>query len=332
MHTASDKRFTMLPQKTLIGSGLLLVAMMSFVILVLPFQSPSELRHALHILRFGGLPALPPHTHCVIYDKTPRTGSSTVSGALRNCLQSSLKFSFPIITKEIAYDRMISHTLNWTSDRVALAGSHFKMPPEEIIQLRRSCRWMFYITSTRTMTERIASRAKSFVSSGKTYMNTSLSTTQMKEAWDRAIKMIDEGEDEKRMERYPFDGWVLSPDYIIRSDFFGGDLSDLLQAFNCSGSFYSKNMHALEDDNSTERNEDSWDKEDDSEDDSASLDIDENETLVDFDNLPIRLGDTRHKRLALFAEKQNERGLEKAAEMINALDIVESRWRQRVWA
>lgn len=314
----------MLPQKTLIGSGLLLVAMMSFIILVLPFQSPSELRHALHILRFGGLPPLPTHTHCVIYDKTPRTGSSTVSGALRSCLRSSLEFSFPTITSKVDYDRMISHTLNWTSDRVALAGTHFKMPPEEIIQFRRSCRWMFYITSTRPMTERIASRAKSFVSSGKTYMNTSLSTAQMKEAWDRAIKMIDEGEDEKRMERYPFDGWVLSPDYIIRSDYFRGDLSDLLQAFNCSGSFYSKNMHALEDDNSTETSNNSSDSSD-SEDDSASLDIDESETLVDFDNLPIRLRDKRHKRLTLLAQKQNERGLEKAAEMINAQNAVESR-------
>lgn len=156
-------------------------------------------------------------------------------------------------------------------------------------------------------------------------MNTSLSAAQMKEAWDRAIEMINEGEDEKRMERYPFDGWVLSPDYIIRSDYFREDLSDLLQAFNCSGSFYSKNMHALEDHNSSDTSTETSDKEDDSEDDSSSLDFDESETLVDFDNLPIRLGDKRHKRLTLMAQNQNERGLEKAAEMINAQDAVETR-------
>lgn len=237
---------------------------------------------------------------CFLYDKPPRTGSSTVSNALRKCWMSH-KFLFPPSQQQLQYNSTISTMLNTSAKNVAITGVHFSMPAKEIEKLFRDCRNMFYVTSTRSMRERIASKAKYEVSNGRVYMNTTLTTEQMKTAFEKARA---DNTSEERLEAYPFpEKKRLNPDYIIRSEMFSDDLQSLLRAFNCNESFFSKNLHKAE----TETNQ------------SSNLSHVSEASFadnVDYSAISLQLGDARHIRLSRMAKLNNMNGLQKASRLI----------------
>lgn len=226
-----------------------------------------------------------PQKLCLIYDKPPRTGSSTISNALRKCWMS-YGYKFPVPASK-DYGTTISKMLNMSGDRVALAGVHFSMSSAELVKLGLTCKHSYYITSTRPMTERIASKAKFEVSGGKTYQNTTLSKEDLRRAIQKAIN---DNTTEERLERYPFTDQTIEPDYIIRSQNFSGDLKILLRSFKCDEDFFTKNLHVVEGESSTES--------------VGGLPVNNSETTLS--QVQLKYNDYRHVYLSKLAQRKNE--------------------------
>lgn len=168
------------------------------------------------------------------------------------------------------------------------------------------------------MRGRIVSRAKYELSKAEVNKNTTLSANKMEKAMQKAIRKAEETE--RRLERYPFRrAAYLAPDYVIRYQTLGQDLALLLQAFNCSTKFGSRNIHSVENGDEEESTEDEDDDEDESERESGER---ERESLAqnwelesekfNFGVIPLTMNDRRHKRLLGFARRLNRAGLEKA--------------------
>lgn len=229
------------------------------------------------------------HSKCLIYDKPPRTASSTISRSLRTCWTSQ-NYSIFHSTYDTPFNATLSEMLNTTSDRIGISGVHFGMLPDQIEALYHECESVMYITSTRSMGPRIASAAKYKVSQARVYLNTTLNHTQMEEAWNISVEIINEEQVERRLENYPFDGREIQPDFVVRNDHLQSDLADLLSAFNCSVSVRSKNLHVYE----------------------SEEESDDEIPQFDFKKLSIKLGDARHKKLVTLAKHHNQQGLERA--------------------
>lgn len=223
---------------------------------------------------------------CLVYDKAPRTASSTISSALRKCW-TKYKYKYPH-ANAADYRTTISKMLNLSSDRVAVTGVHFTMPTSEVQLLQKKCAHLFYVTSTRTMTERIASKAKYEASNGKISINTTLSQHALQEALRNAVN---DKSSEFRMERYPFPEpeQRIKPDYIIRHEHFTDDLQFLLRAFRCPEHIRSRNVHDIEREEQSGHGDDTF------------------AMLNDVDSWPIDLkfNDYRHLTLSKMAERRN---------------------------
>lgn len=222
--------------------------------------------------------------YCLIYDKPPRTGSSTISNALRKCwMNYGYKFPYP---SPDDYNKTISMMLDLPSNRVAVTGVHFSMTASEIWSIKQTCDQKFYVTSTRPMKERIISKAKFQVSGGQTHTNTTLSIEELARAMELAKK---DNTTEERLEKYPFTNEKVDPDYVIRSEQFLQDLRSLLHLFHCQEDIYTKNLHVVNETVSTES------------DDGKILIPPYNETV----EIPLGYNDERHMHLSKIAEKKN---------------------------
>lgn len=264
------------------------------------------------------------HSHCVIYDKSPRTGSSTILNMLRKCWMQ-LKYKYrrrlPHLLQKYPNITYIQHALNISEHRVMIAGEHFRMNQDDVISLATNCERLFYITSTRPMQERILSKAKFECSGGRTYKNTTVS----KKGRVKIISKISDIEytsaAEKRLEEYPFStSFTIPPDYVIRSSYLVDDLRLLLDAFSCQDvEVWSKNVHVYNKFWSQQRRVSSIDDsdedtpQDDDEIDNEDISPIEHEDLMKIDLL---YNDMRHKEMLRWADRFNERGLEKAANFI----------------
>lgn len=235
------------PRFLFVITPVLLICLLSYASIPLP-----PLRYYRHFTFLNQTSSFAKSSHdlpqnlCLIYDKPPRTGSSTISNALRKCWMS-YGYKFPVPTSK-EFNITISKMLDLPGDRVGLAGVHFTMSSSELTKISLMCKHSYYVTSTRPMPERIASKAKFEVSGGKTYQNTTLSEDDL----ERAIqKAINDNTTEERLERYPFIDQKIEPDYIIRSQNFSEDLKALLRSFRCGEEFYTKNLHIVEEESST---------------------------------------------------------------------------------
>lgn len=239
----------------------------------------------------------PNSTRCIVYDRPPRTGSTTVYKFMDRCLShrgygSSLRYF-----KGVSDFQLIDHFLNNTSVKKSLISRHLSEFPFDAKQrIESACNVILYITSTRPMPARLLSKIKyetplggdkkgqivSERSSVPTGMFHKFVNTTLYEDNESLVKA------ELYYEHYPGSrrAKFLTPDYVIRSDAFVADFTFLLRALKCPTDFKSINVHKVKAMDKEERN-----------------DI--------MHQIPITMNDTRHKLLLQYS-RRNYLGLRKA--------------------
>lgn len=203
---------------------------------------------------------------CVVYDRPPRTGSTTVSRALAECLLT-LKWPSPITSTPEQRSSAITRGLRIARDELAVVKGHMLMSEDDVRQLRKECDQTFFITNTARLDDRLWSAAKMSLSWKNG--NVSLVSDQVNK---RAHEWLDaHGRRQAAyLEAYPFTN-VTGPlvmtgestthdiatywrtvrtggfayDYVVRKSNMADDLSALLQAFGCSSQFQTQNVHSV---------------------------------------------------------------------------------------
>lgn len=230
-------------------------------------------------------------THCVLYDRPPHTASTTISQALTKCLKTHHYATTTPPFDAVPADHTISDLVfNHSVPHRAATNNHLSISPSDVYLLRLVCSPnFFYITSTRTMPERITSSAKYVLT--PTHQSSVLSVEQMEQAM-----RIASGDhvNEERFERYPFDdveGPKLTPDYVIRYEELEADLGSLLEAMGCAQGFETLNVHGVV-----------------GEGESGSMQERTRQALR------LRFADARHREMLRLAREGNDSGLRKARE------------------
>lgn len=238
---------------------------------------------------------------CLVYDRPPRTGSSTAGRAFQECWDG---LYFEIVNKKrLSDDADTVKTLVKSGPFVAATSYHFIITADDLVNLTTRCKNLFYITSTRALRERIISTALGSVEKHTfTFAdNVTLREDEIPVAMSIANRRAEALE--RKLESYPYRNTEerITPDYIIRYQNFSEDLAAILQAFGCSGSFESVNIHIL-DDNKSEPSEKS---------DQNELGNSANKRLQDM-QFNLTQNDNRHTEMSKLAELVNSRGLVKA--------------------
>lgn len=255
------------------------------------------------------------HTWCLLYDKAPRTGSTTVARSLENCWKSIR--GIDITNRDERFDTGITMLLETPYRQVtALVGSHFTISISDTTAMQSKCENVLYFTSTRTMSERLWSEAKYFVSEATAKRNTSLAVDDVPLVWFTLFERLYESE--LYLENYPFVksyknpgtfsrnliDQMIVPSYVIRTEHMYRDLSFLLKAFQCSDeNIRVTNMPTVEG----------------KKDEKASFGASDNEfqnTPKNLSSIPLRFDDYRNKYLLQLAESVNEYGLLSARKVV----------------
>lgn len=225
---------------------------------------------------------------CFVYDRPPRTGSTTVARALKACM-SKRGYRQPRAESRWVRTELVGRMLGLSGGKVGLLSNHMYMSAGDVERMKRECGKLLYVSSCKRMRERLWSAAKYRFSEG--IGNFSLKEEMKVEAvgmvWrDRRTEMFLEGYpylgvDEKKIE--VAEEGKLVPDYVVRAERMEEDLGRLLEALKCEGTFQSRNVHEA---------------------DEESRDF--------LKKLPLRMGDAAFRRLNSMAEETNEKGLRKA--------------------
>ncbi|PXF48967.1 hypothetical protein BWQ96_01309 [Gracilariopsis chorda] len=228
-----------------------------------------------------------PHT-CVIYDRPPRTASTTIGNALEKCLEP-LGYEQPDWQGMDGRSLMVLNMLRLPFERVSLLARHFYMNSTSLLELRTGCDALFYITSTAPMKERLWSLVK--YRQVTKHGNSSLNETQLFAALQDLRKETVQIEvlnaypylqtHETPINRSTID--TITPDYVIRKSQLNEDMSKLLRAFGCETRFVSENIHLLE-------------------------------HASGLDKITIDDDDGLHERMLRLARQRNDVGLKKAAD------------------
>eukprot|EP00177_Eucheuma_denticulatum_P006400 GFKZ01011679.1.p1 GENE.GFKZ01011679.1~~GFKZ01011679.1.p1 ORF type:complete len:307 (+),score=41.25 GFKZ01011679.1:244-1164(+) len=232
-----------------------------------------------------------PPTHCVLYDRPPHTGSTTISTALHKCLVSHHYATTTFPWDAVPPENTISDLIyNHSNPHRAAIDNHLSISPTDVYLLHLLCSPnLLYITSTRNMRARITSSAKYNLT--PTHHSSNLTADQLQQAM--AIALGDRV-NEHRLERYPFDDprVTLTPDFIVRYEHLEADLANLLTAMKCDSAFDTLNVHRM-----AEGGE-------------------EAEAVQERTRqaLRLRFGDQRHRRMVRLAEEGNQKGLDKTRE------------------
>lgn len=222
-----------------------------------------------------------PDTRCILYDRPPHTASTTLSEALTACLSTRNFSQTPLPYDSIPEHLIIANLVAQTPPRRSATMKHLQISARDVLALRARCPRLLYITSTRSMPDRILSSAKYVQTTGHGHSN--LTRSQIIHAARTALGDL---ANERRLEHYPFsENLRLLPDYIVRHHAFQHDFSNLLGALRCDPAFPTLNVHRP-----VHRR-----------DDSVLRRVRANITL--------HYADARHRRLVALAEQRNEDGL-----------------------
>eukprot|EP00178_Gracilaria_changii_P023421 TRINITY_DN70898_c0_g1_i1.p1 TRINITY_DN70898_c0_g1~~TRINITY_DN70898_c0_g1_i1.p1 ORF type:complete len:295 (+),score=53.42 TRINITY_DN70898_c0_g1_i1:339-1223(+) len=223
---------------------------------------------------------------CIVYERPPRTGSTTIGDALEKCLLP-LGYEQPSWKGFDARRSVISDMLRLPFERVMVVSRHFYMNHTTLQHLRSGCESLLYITSTAPMKRRLWSLVKyrQFSKHG----NASLNKQQVQSA-------IEDLKKEKQqlviLNAYPYlynlssvvdleQKERIEPDYVIRTSSLVDDVSSLLRSFGCMSPVISLNIHRANHSDLLE-----------------SVEIDDDDAL--------------YSRLTRYAEERNALGLKKA--------------------
>lgn len=236
-------------------------------------------------------------TRCILYDRPPRTGSTTVYKFMDRCLSRRGYPSSLLYFKGVSHFQLIDHFLNNPSPNKSLISRHLpEFPSDSKQRIESTCDLVLYITSTRPMRERLLSKLKYETPLGDDRKGQTVSERRSvpTDMFHQLVNstLNDDSESlqiaEIYYEHYPGNGEVpfLTPDYVIRSDTFVADFTFLLRALQCPTKFISINVHKVK-----------------------SLDQDEHNDIMH--QIPVTMSDARHKVLLKYS-RSNYLGLRKA--------------------
>lgn len=208
-------------------------------------------------------------SRCLVYDRPPRTGSTTVSTALQACL-SERGWHAPSGQPENLRKNTVTVALEHDHNDYAVVKGHSLLSPGDLQRIKSRCgRNAFFITSTARMDERVWSAAKMSLQDGNgnsslhasriagvhkyllstgaryaDYLDMYPFTNVSGRAFllDGGIRRVDVDLADD-MRRHGF-GW----DYVIRKAHMATDLSKLLTVLGCPRAFDVMNVHSVQGD------------------------------------------------------------------------------------
>lgn len=254
---------------------------------------------------------------CIVYDRPPRTGSTTIASALRLCLRKRGYQSLDPGPPRTWYDIM-HRFVNLDSPIRASVGSHIHVTVDEMNQLQNVCSPLLYISSARPVAERILSAVKyeSFPGHGKRDILLSVASDALNKTSDDELQKR-----EYSLENYPYlrqppvryhpsnrvhEDQRMEPHYVIRDTHFISDLEALLDALGCER---VDNLHANEHPIVDVRSSDV----------TLSTNLQASQYLLQKIKKITRLNDYRYYRLLEVADRHNIDGL-RLARHIRSLD------------
>lgn len=229
---------------------------------------------------------------CVVYDRPPRTGSTTISNKMRMCLTGKGFEQPKAPMSKYVRDLMVQRMLELDGPLVGMLSKHMYLSMGDVAAIRAKCAKFLYISSCRPVRERLWSTAKDIWAS-KGGNKSVIEGGQREHAIERYLT---NKRDERFLEHYPYlymNGTPLGvpvekrivPDYVIRNGRMQHDLGELMRAFGCSSKMESRNMHEVEGE----------------------------EDFSFIDKRKLQYGDETFKRLDRIAGEANEMGLAKVA-------------------
>lgn len=182
--------------------------------------------------------------HCILYDRPPRTGSTTISTALNACLTDKY-YARASAMHRSERAGVVTRLCSFKRSHRAAVRSHLSMTQDDVALLRAQCSRLLYVTSISPMWRRLASWSKYSMGSG--HGNRTVNTR----AVVAALRTKDFAEQERFLEAYPYtdlhanvsEEHRLAPDYVIRADRLIDDTVALLRALGCHHVPTSENVH-----------------------------------------------------------------------------------------
>ena len=226
---------------------------------------------------------------CFIYDKPPRTGSTTIGIALRKCL-SQQGFKQPSLVLRSQRSEVTGMLLGLEALRVGTISRHLRLDGTDVARLRRECGRVAYVTSCKPMRARLWSAAKYHFQDR--LGNSSLSGAEK----TRAVQIVElDRWKERYLEAYPYlnaedepnltaVGQRLEADYVVRAENMDEDLGRLLKVLGCGGQFQNRNVHKVEED------------------------------MGFLERIRLEQGDATYRKLRKQGDEGNEEGLKRIAE------------------
>lgn len=187
------------------------------------------------------------HSSCFIYDAPPRTANRMVSEILRECLRTHEYNVVDVSGNESSWD-VVPKMLSMDADQVAVASGPLYLDRRVVAQLRKYCGRLSYVTSTNSMTRRLARfvleavvkhspDARHVLKMGNNWTDSQLALLA------RVTRTVCR-EMEEVYEAYPFacieeaerSEGLLRPNAVLRSGFMEVDLPLVLLNLGCSPS------------------------------------------------------------------------------------------------
>lgn len=237
---------------------------------------------------------------CLIYDKSPHTGSTTIATAMSHCWTKELQMPH---LKYRPQFRAIPQSLLTGTEFMAASRNHIYFDDNHTIELYHTCEHLFLVTSTRDIIEKVFSgilHRSTLKGTGKNY---TLDESKTGAAWNEFWTWFDaqtsqnNSVPESSHQFYPFIAEVrIESDYVIRHEHLTDDLANLLDAFGCQTKFTTTNVH------NTSDVDDDFDEYT-----GRSMNLDEYKGIVD---------DPRHDYLNKRAVEHNQIGILKAKSIL----------------
>lgn len=247
---------------------------------------------------------------CVFYDRPPRTGSSTISNALHDCMIQK-DFSSVGGHSKSGRNYVMSEMLNFSTDFRASVRGHIVLSYNDTLKLKKYCDEYLYISSISPIIKRVVSQVKYSMFHG--HHNQTINIVSLVNRMKVRDTVIIQGQ-EAFLESYPYDvnDTIISeenrlqPHYIIRRDQLVDDLTALMGAMNCEGiSLQSRNVHPIISDNVNKT---------ETEDFNTSEIMEELRQVV---TSKIQGGNHRYLKLSEMARRRNKDGLLRAQKMFS---------------
>lgn len=200
--------------------------------------------------------------HCILYDRPPRTGSTTIGTTLETCLRrrgyALLSTKGTARTRANVVPRLTALAARRT--HVASVRQHVYTHPGQLRRLRAACGRLLLVTSTAPMLPRLLSMVKYSTFEG--HRNATVPATilaaellrkgtklRKREAFFEAYPYVEheqELEQEHTAARNSSDSLRLTPHYVVTRQHLARDLRALLAALHCPTlPIETRNVHVV---------------------------------------------------------------------------------------